>query len=357
MAEEGGGGGGGEKSQAPTEKKLQQAREDGNIAQSKELLLLVSLGSFLLVFALTIPVSARQFMHDMEKIFGNFGVISNDSGSIFNETMFAFWSAVGFMGPIMGTGACTILIIGLLQTGFLFRPKALQPDPTKMSPLKGIKRVFGVNNLIELIKTMAKISVFGLILYSVAKETVNVAPQSERWTPYQLIDNMKSWFIYAGFLILSVQVAITVLDEVWTRFHRFSKLKMSLQDIKDETKQTEGDPQIKARQRQIRMSRSRRQIKKAIKEATVIVVNPTHYSVVIKYDALLGEPPKLMIKGVDEMALRIRLLAREANVPIVANPPLARSLYKLPEETEIPEGFWKPVATVIAYVMNMKENK
>lgn len=353
MAEEAGSGGG-EKTQAPTPKRLEKAREEGNVAQSKELLILVSLGTFLLVFALNIPNASRDFMKEMGRIFLNFGIIATDSRALFHTTMNAFWAGIHLMGPIMGVASCTVFIAGVLQTGFLFRPQALKPDISKLSPMKGLKRIIGVNNLIELLKTIAKLCVFGLILYNVAQQTVHVAPQSERWTPYQLLDELKSWFIYAAFLILGVQCFITGLDEVWSRYHRLSKLKMSLQDIKDETKQTEGDPLIKNRIRQIRQARTKRQIMKAVKEATVIVVNPTHFSVAIAYENDGSKAPQIVAKGVDEMALRIRTIAKDAKIPVISNPPLARSLYKLPLDSEIPEEFWKPVAVIISYVMRLK---
>lgn len=353
MAEENGSGGG-EKTQDPTEKRLQKAREDGNIAQSKELLILVALGTFLLVFALTIPNAARQFIREMNGIFLHFDFVGQDPAALYGFTLHALTAGLHLIGPLMGTGACAILIGGLLQTGFLFRPQSLQPDISRLSPLKGLKRIVSVNNLIELLKTIAKFAVFGVILYKVALQTVDLAPQTERWTPYQLIDAMKSWFVYAGFMVLAIQCIITGLDEVWTRYHRFAKLRMSLQDIKDEMKQTEGDPQIKARLRQLRQSRSRRQMMKAVKEATVIVVNPTHYAVAILYDQNSNTAPHIVAKGMDDLAFRIRDIARKARIPVISNPPLARSLHSLPLDSEIPEEFWKPVATIIAYVMRLK---
>ncbi|MBE1723745.1 MULTISPECIES: EscU/YscU/HrcU family type III secretion system export apparatus switch protein [Acetobacteraceae] len=353
MAEENGSGGG-EKSQAPTEKRLQKAREEGNVAQSKELLILVALGTFLLVFALSIPASARQFMHEMNGLLLNFGLVPNDPAALYGFTLHAIMAGLHLIAPLMGTGACAILMGGVLQTGFLFRPAALKPDISRLSPLKGIKRIVGLNNLIELLKTIAKITVFSLILYKVALQTVSLAPQTERWTTWQLVNAMKSWFIYAGFMVLAIQCIITGLDEVWSRYHRFSKLRMSLQDIKDEMKQSEGDPQMKARLRQLRLSRSRRHMKKAVQEATVIVVNPTHYAVAIRYDQHDGTAPQIVAKGTDELAFRIRDIAREAKIPVMSNPPLARALHALPLDSEIPEEFWKPVATIIAYVVRLK---
>lgn len=348
------GGGGGEKSQDPTEKRLEKAREEGNVAQSKELLLLVSLGSFLLIFSLTIENSTKQFLNDMKGLMANVGIIPNDPTILFQIFLHAVQSGVSLALPIVITGACTVLACGVLQTRFLFRPAALQPDLKRISPMKGIKRVFGINNLIELLKTLAKFGVFGAILYGVACATLRIAPQTERWTPPYLMFELKSWFLYATLLVIIVQCLITVLDDFWSRYHRHSKLKMSFQDIKDEMKQTDGDPHIKAKIRQIRHSRSRRRMMNSVKESTVVVTNPTHYAIAIHYDQNSGEAPKIVAKGTDELAFRIRDIARGAKVPVVSNPPLARALHTLPLDTEIPEEFWKPVAAIIAYVVRLK---
>ncbi|MXV36028.1 MULTISPECIES: flagellar biosynthesis protein FlhB [unclassified Saccharibacter] len=353
MAEEGGGGGG-EKSQDPTEKRLEKAREEGNVAQSKELLLLVSLGTFVLVFSITIVKSASVFLTTMKGIFTNIGLLSSDPAILYTVMQQAARGGLQLALPIMITGACAVLACGVLQTRFLFRPQALKPDPSRLSPMKGIKRVFGLNNLIEMLKTLAKFAVFGLILYIVACETLRIAPQSERWAPPHLMSELKNWFLYATLLVIIVQCVITVMDELWSRYHRFSKLKMSFQDIKDETKQTDGDPQVKAKLRQIRTSRSRRRMMSSVKESTVVVTNPTHYAVAIYYDQNAGSAPKIVAKGVDELAFRIRDTARGAKVPVVSNPPLARALHTLPLDTEIPEEFWKPVAAIIAYVVKLK---
>ncbi|MDF7673468.1 EscU/YscU/HrcU family type III secretion system export apparatus switch protein [Acetobacteraceae bacterium ESL0709] len=352
MAEDGGGGG--EKTQAPTAHKLQKAREEGNIAQSRELLLLVSLGAFLLMFIMTMADSAEQFLVSMKDLMSRFWFVEGDTQVIYALTQQAVSNGLVVSMPFMIFGSAAIIICGIMQTGFLFRPQALEIDIKRLSPMKGMKRVISLNNIIELLKNIIKISVFSFVLYGVAYKTLDISPMTERWTEQQLLKEMADWFVYAVFLVIIVQAGITLLDEVWTRYRYFSKLKMSLQDIKDETKQTEGDPLIKSRLRQIRLRRARMQIKKAVQKATVVIVNPTHYAVALYYDTQKGAAPQLVAKGVDELAFRMREMAGEAKVPIVSNPPLARSLYVLPLETEIPEEFWKPVAAIIAYVIKLK---
>lgn len=352
MAEDSGGGG--EKTHAPTPHKLQKAREEGNIAQSRELLLLVSLGAFLLMFILTMANSANQFLVSMKDLMSHFWFVGGDAQVIYALTRQAVHNGLVVALPFMIFGMGVILLFGTIQTGFLFRPQSLKVDITKLSPLKGIKRVISLNNIIELLKNIVKFSVFGLVLYGVAYKTLDISPKIERWSEVRLVKEMGDWFIYAVFLVIVVQAVITLLDELWTRYRYYSKLKMSLQEIKDETKQTEGDPLIKSRLRQVRVRRSRMRIKQAIQNATVVIVNPTHYAVALYYDKEAGGAPQLVAKGVDELAFRMREMAREAKVPIISNPPLARSLYVLPLEMEIPEEFWKPVAAIIAYVIKIK---
>lgn len=352
MAEESGGGG--EKTEAPTPHKLQKAREDGNIPQSREFLLLISLGAFLLLFIMTIGNATKQFLISMKELMERFWLVGDDLSLIPAIVRQAVKNGLSVSLPFMIFVAAAIVLFGTLQTGFLFRPQALKIDITRLSPAKGIKRVISVNNIIELIKNIIKCSVFGFILYAVAKKTLNISPQTERWTEFHLVEEMSSWFIYAVFMVIIVQAIITLLDEVWTRYRHYSKLKMSIQELKDETKQTEGDPLIKSRLRQIRMRRARAMIKKAVQKATVVIVNPTHYAVALHYDQDAGSAPKLVSKGEDELAFRMKEIAKEAKVPIISNPPLARSLYKLPIDTEIPEEFWKPVAAIIAYIIKLK---
>ncbi|PHY92884.1 flagellar biosynthesis protein FlhB [Acetobacter pomorum] len=352
MADENGGGG--EKSQAPTEKRLQTARDEGNVAQSREFMLLITLSGFTLVFSTYVVSAAPSFISSMKVCLNNFGNINSDPASLYKATISAGLNGLKLAAPLLITGAALPLIFGLLQTNFLFRPQALTPDISRISPMKGVKKIFGINNLVELIKSLLKLIIFCLILYGVAKSTVRLSPEAERWSSQRLAQEMKSWFVYSVLLVLAVQCVITIFDDLWTRFHRISKLKMSLQDIKDEMKQTEGDPLIKAKIRQIALRRSRRRMMDNVKKSTVVVVNPTHYSVAILYDKNSSSAPQVVAKGVDDLAFRIREIANNANVPIISNPPLARSLYNLPLDTEIPEEFWKPVAAIIAYLVKLK---
>ncbi len=344
----------GEKSQAPTGKRLETAREEGNIAQSREVQLVVILSGFLIVFTTTTGLSAFKFAKHMYGLMAHFDSIPFDRASLYRASIQAMLEGAWLAAPLVGTGLVVTLAFGVLQSGFLFRPQAVIPDIMRLSPAKGMKRLFSKNNLVETLKSLIKLTVFGLVLFGVAKETLRVAPLSERWSVPHLTRELVSWFVYATLVVLAVQAVIAVLDDVWTRWNRLQQLRMSFQDIKDETKEMDGDPKVKARQRQIRMRRRRRMVQAVKEEATVVITNPTHYAVALQYENGVNSAPKIVAKGTDELAARMREAAEEVRVPIVPNPPLARALYTLPLDSEIPPEYFQPVAAIIAYVMKLK---
>ena len=309
-----------EKSQAPTGKRLETARDEGNIAQSREVQLLVVLSAFLIVFTTTTGMSAYQFTRHMRGLMAHFDSIPFDRASLYRASVQAVLEGAWLAAPLVGTGVLVTLGFGLLQSGFLFRPTAIMPDISRLSPAKGVSRLFSKNNLIETAKGLVKLSVFGGVLYGVAKETLRVAPVSERWSVYHLTQELISWFVYATLVILMVQAVIAVLDDVWTRWHRLQKLRMSFQDVKDEAKDMDGDPKVKARQRQIRMTRRRRMVQ-ATREATVVVTNPTHYAVALQYENGVNSAPKIVAKGTDELAARMREAAEETQAVLVVTTP------------------------------------
>ncbi|RFD21569.1 flagellar type III secretion system protein FlhB [Komagataeibacter melaceti] len=352
MADEGSGGG--ERSQAPTERKLQTAREEGNVAQSRELPMLLVLGAFLIIFTLTSAQSGTRFVAHMRGIMGHFDSIPPDMTSIKRAAMQSGMEGVLLAAPLVCISIVVTLICGLLQTGFLWRPEALVPDLTRLSPMRGIKRLFSLSNLVETLKSCTKFIVFGLLLYGVAKGTLQVAPEAERWTITRLTKELTSWFAYATLVVLVVQCAIALLDDLWTRYNRIRGLRMSFQDIKEENRQTEGDPLVKRRLQIIRRKRARRRMLDAVKTATVVVTNPTHYAVALLYETGTESAPQIIAKGTDDLAARIRHAAEDARVPVIANPPLARALYTIPLDSEIPPEYFQPVAAIIAYVMKLK---
>ena len=229
------------------------------------------------------------------------------------------------------------------------------PDITRLNPLKGLQKLFGIRNLVEALKSILKVIVFSLILYGVIKDAMVIAPKSSFWSSEIFLINLLKMTMKMLISVLVVQIGIIVLDEGWTRYKRLQDLKMSRQDIKDEMKDSEGDPYIKSRLKQMRMQRSRKLLREAVKSAAVVVINPTHYAVALAYEPGGKGAPKIVAKGADEMAFRIREFAYQEKIPVVSNPPLARSLYKLPEDSEIPYEYFQAMAAIIAYVWRLKK--
>ncbi|OUJ14214.1 flagellar biosynthesis protein FlhB [Acetobacter sp. DsW_063] len=345
----------GSNTEAPTAQRLVRARDEGNIAQSRELHLLSSLGFATLALTMALPEGSRDFVIRMRGLMANSSQIDLDPESVAKLS----WLGVRMMlvvgAPIVAAASLGGVATALLQSGFLLRMEALIPDIGRLNPLSGIKRIFSVNNAVEVIKSLVKIGIFSFLLFGVIRDTLSAAMVSPGWTVELFTRQLYGFFIRSVATILAVQAIIVVLDEGWTRYRRMQDLRMSRHDIRDEMRQSEGDPHVKGRLRQIRMSRSRKRIREAVKTATVVVTNPTHYAVALAYDSGVNAAPRVVAKGADELAARIREFAYEARVPVVSNPPLARSLYTLPEDAEIPYEYFQAVAAIIAYVWKLKK--
>jgi len=231
----------------------------------------------------------------------------------------------------------------------------IKPQLSKVSPKNGLKRMFGTKGVVYLAKAMAKILIIGGAVLLVVLPGLQ---DLELFVHMELIDIVHVVQRQALLMLAAVVGIMTVvagLDLAYQRYDWFQGLKMSRQDVKDEHKQAEGDPQIKSRIRQIRGERARQRIAAAVPTADAVVTNPTHYAVALKYDAETMAAPTVVAKGQDHLALRIRALAEEHDVPLVENPPLARGLYHAVDvDREVPPHFYKAVAEVISYVMRLK---
>jgi flagellar biosynthetic protein FlhB len=246
----------------------------------------------------------------------------------------------------------------LLQGGLTFSAEKIKPDLSRLSPLKGVKRLFGLDGLVNFGKGIAKLGVVGLAAF------LAVWPERARLATALSMDpsavaglamTLAAKVLLAALVVLA---AIAAFDYFYQRQRFFGRQRMTRQELRDEMKQSEGDPQVKARIRQIRHERAARRMMAKVPEATVIIANPTHYAVALRYESGKMGAPVCVAKGVDEVALRIREVAREHEVPIVENPPLARALYASVElDAEIPSEHYKAVAGVIGYVLRLARDR
>ena len=257
-------------------------------------------------------------------------------------------------GPIVLSVGAALVVAALLQTGLVLNTKAITPDLARLSPLRGLKRIFGVRGLIEAGKSLVKLAVFGFAAYHVLASHVSELSSALLWTPGRMAQRILQMVLELMFPLLGLQVVVAGADTAWARLKHGRDLRMSKQDLRDEAKETDGNPLVKARLRQIRMARARRRMLAAVPKATVIVTNPTHYAIALAYDRGNGGAPRVVAKGVDEVAARIREMASEHRIPLVANPPLARALYQVELDAEIPAEYFKAVAEIIAYVWRLR---
>ncbi len=345
-------GGGEEKTEEPTEKKKRDARKKGNIPKSKDF----SAAAFLLV-AITALKYLGPWMAHYTGIFftkileDEFGVLDIPEGKeIIPYMMHWFLWLAMLAAPFLAIVFFTAYVVDLFQVGFLFTTETLKLDFNKLNPVAGFKRMFAVRNLVMLAMNIAKLcAVMGVAWWTILGEVQNVLAMVEMETAGMLI--------YATDHVLSLAQRLAILlfalgyaDWRWQKYKHNKDLKMTKQEIKEEYKQMEGDPTVKQKRRQKQMELAQQRMMQEVPQAEVVVRNPTHFAVAIRYKTEM-KAPVVVAKGKDAIALKIIEVAREAKVPCVENPPLARELYKKVEiGDEVPPELYEAVAEILAFV-------
>ena len=336
-----------DRTEAPTARRMQKARDEGQAPVSREAVLLAGLGAIALSFMLLDGIAGRSLVRSLSVLLTQTRV---EPAALFREAGFTFLAAIA---PFVLPAALGAVAATLAQTRLALRAKALHPDLSRLSPAKGLKRMFGSESLVETAKAIAKLLIVGGAIYYVLRQEL---PRLALLTgaPLTLLPGMLASVSIRLFLAAALaQIAIAAADVFWLWRQHLRQMRMSRTDIKDEQKETDGDPQIKMRIRRIRMRRARQRMMAEVPKATVVITNPTHYAVALTYDSEKSSVPILVAKGVDSMAARIRETATQHGVPIVANPPLARTLHQLPLNSQIPPELYKTVAELIAYVWRL----
>jgi flagellar biosynthetic protein FlhB len=344
-----------QKTEEPTPKKLREAREKGEVARSQE----VNHWFIILAFAATVGILAPIFLAQLGRALLPFLeqphqiVLGGDSARLVLAEL--LWDVAKALALPFAATIAAALAANALQGGILVSAESLKPKLEKISPLAGAKRLFGQRALVEFAKGVLKLSLVGVII------TLLVMP---RWQVYmdlpelsieQLLLLLRQEALRVLIGVLAAMTAIAGADYLFQRFKTMQKLRMSRQEVKDEMRQSEGDPMIKARLRQLRQERARQRMMAAVPGADVVVTNPTHFAVALKYEGEVMNAPRVVAKGVDFMAQKIREVARENGVPLVENRPLARALYDgVDIDQEVPPAHYKAVAEVIGYVMRLR---
>jgi len=341
------------RTEAATPARLTRARSEGHAPVSHELAAFANLGAALLLILAAGPQLSRAAAQHLAMLLADAGATDSKSALFGTMRQAAGIAAAGFL-PL----ALAVLLAGagvvLAQTRLSLRLTAFNPDFSRISPITGIGRLLGANHGIDALKSVLKITVLSLALWLALSGQIKFLPDSLRDDLGAVPGSLKTGLVAVAAPLIIVQACITVLDIAWSRANFARSVRMSREDIKQETKDTEGNPQIKAKRRAMRQARARQNLKKAMSAATVVVTNPTHYAVALAYTRNSAAPPKLIAKGKGEMAARIRELAAERQVPIVPNPPLARALHALALDSEIPVEHFKAVADIIAYIWRLE---
>jgi flagellar biosynthetic protein FlhB len=347
-----------DKTEDPTGRRLQEAREQGQVANSREV------NNLFMILALTLSVVifggsvARELVNMSLPFIESPDKVPTDLGHL--TTM--GWK---LLGMLLAAGAAPLVLAlaaafgaGYLQFGLVLSAEQLEPDLEKISPLEGFKRIFALRNLTEFLKGLLKLAVVGSVLYFLLMPTVGDLHKLIGMDVNQLLGMIKELVNKLLLAVLCCMVVITIADVAYQRWEFIKNLRMSRQELKDEARESEGDPMIKSRLRQLRQERARKRMMADVPKADVVVTNPTHYAVALRYDQTEMASPKVIAKGVDKVAQRIREVAIEAGVPIVENPPLARGLFAAVDvDEEITPEFYKAVAEVIGYIYRLKRRK
>jgi flagellar biosynthetic protein FlhB len=336
-----------------TPRKLQQARERGEVVKTQDVGPLASLAAAATVVALAGGYLSRNLMTAMTPFLAHPDAMSFDS----DGGMAIMKSAVMAGAPVIGAvllAACFAGVAGnVIQTGLLFSPERLSIDIMKLSPLAGFKRVFGLDGFVQFLKSLVKVSLTTGLAWWVLNPHVNELEGLASMDPITMLTFAADILRRLVFAVGAFLAVIAGADWFWQRQRFLKRMRMTKEETKEDYKQSEGDPHIKARQKQLRTERARRRMMQAVPGATVVVMNPTHYAVALKYDQGETPAPMCVAKGMDSLALKIREIAEEAGVPVLEDAPLARALYAAVEIDEIiPPAHYEAVAKIIGFILS-----
>lgn len=347
-----------QKTEQPSQKRLEEAHKKGNVPVSRELASFLLLG----VLALTVAWMAPNLFRNTRLLLLPF-ITNADSLPVDASGVGLALSHAGFGGfSVIAIPLITCMVAAIaasvLQNGILFTTEPLAPKLERISPISGVKRLFSMRSVVEFLKSLVKIIVVGVVAWvAVYPELSHIRqlPGSNTEAMLYYLSNMALRMIIG---IIIAMFFITIFDILFQRFQHTKSLRMSRQELRDEHKQSDGDPMVKQRLRQLRMERARKRMMAAVPEADVVITNPTHFAIALKYDNAVMNAPMVIAKGQDLIALKIREVAKENNIPVVENPPLAQALFKSSEiDEEIPAAHYEAVAKIISYVYKLKGKK
>ncbi len=343
------------KTEEPSERKISKAKEEGDIAISQDAKSFIMLTGMLFVVWLIIPLMGKMFYD----YFGKFILVPETIPTDSRHLRLLFFNCFVDLIKILGIPLAIFMVLGiaasLMQTGFIYAPKKLMPDWNRLNIFAALTKFINMKKIVESLKGIIKITVISWIAIVVLTPYLSKSELMPDMATQNILKLIHHIVILLIFTVVIAVLVIAVADYAYQKYTHLKKLRMTKQEVKEEYKQTEGDPLVKSRIRQIRNERARRRMMDNVPKADVVIVNPTHYAVALEYKMEKMDAPVVVSKGLDNIALRIREIAEEHDIPIVENPPLARALFASVElDHTIPEEHFKAVAEVIGYVMQLK---
>lgn len=348
------------KTEEPTEKKLRDARRKGDVPSSKEPGNTTGIFSLFVMVVFLAPELGGALAGVLSGLIAHAGDVEIGTGRAGLADLGGVLEALagplaGIIGPIFLVMAVAAVFGVLIQGDTVVAPERLKPKLSNVSPAKGFSRIYGATALVEFLKNLAKLCVVAVISLWVCWAAVERLLPGAVMTPQSILPSVGR---DAGGMLLAVTaflVPIAVADILWKRFQWIKRNRMSVTEIRDERKQMEGSPEVKQKRAQIRHQRARQRIATAVPKATVVLTNPTHLAVALRYERGVDAAPVCVAKGEELMAAQIRRIARAHGIPLVENRPLARALHAVAElDREIPEDHWRAVAQIVAYVMDLR---
>ncbi len=351
-------GAGGEKTEEATSKKLTDARKEGQVAKSTDLITAAALLALFWTLKTFIGVIGNNFINSFTKTYNSIELYAKDDFThataqwIFQDTAFTI---IRISIPVFISAFVVAIITNLAQVKWQITGKPLQPKFSKFNPIKGFRKIFSKDKIVELIKEVLKIGVITYVAYDTLIKHKDILLKLYDMELLQAIYLIGNIVLDLGYKISIIFLIIGFADYIYQKLKFKKDMRMTKQEVKDEYKQAEGDPQVKGKIRSKMREASQRRMMQHLPEADVVITNPTHFAAAIKYDKETSEAPVLIAKGADYLAQKIKEVARENKIEIVENKPLARMLYYNVEiGNEIPPELYQMTAEVLAYVYNLK---
>ena len=347
-----------QKTEEPTPKKLEDAHKKGQVAKSQEV------GHWFMTIGITMVVLffvaglGKGLAFDLYKFVEqphNIPLEGLNLRRIFGDLG---WAVIFVVAPVLGILMLAGLSGTIIQHRPVFSAERIKPSLSKISLFKGIKRLFSLKSLAEFLKGILKLTLVGTVAFLLVLPEMKELPMVMTYEISGILSLLQEQLLSLLLGVAAVMGAIAGLDFMYQRYNHNKELRMTKQEIKDENKQSEGDPMIKSRLRSLRMQRSRQRMMQAVPAADVVITNPTHYAVALRYKQEEDTAPVVLAMGTDNIALKIREIANENEIPIVENPPLARALHASCDiDEQIPYEHFRAVAEVIGYVLKLKRMK